>query len=68
MVLIGPPFFLLLRLHFCQASAFPPFIFFPPASCILFHFFCVFIIRRFRFPFGFAFWDEAKTNAETKAN
>ena len=59
-------FFLLLHLHFCEASAFPPVIFVPPASCSLHHPFSLFI-RPFVFLSGFAFWNEAKTKAKTKA-
>ena len=64
-------FFLMMHVHFFKLLLLPCHCFPPPASCILFFIilfasFCIFI-RRFAFPSGFAFWNEAKMKGKTKA-
>ena len=59
-------FFLLLHLHVCQVSAFPPVISFRLQVVFIIH--VAFSSGGFVFPPGFIFWNEAKTKAKTKAN
>ena len=60
-------FFLLLHLHVCQVSAFPPVISFR-LQVVFFIIHVAFSSGGFVFPPGFIFWNEAKTKAKTKAN
>ena len=62
--LVFPP--AALHFRFCQASAFPPVIFFPPASCILHHPFCMFL-RRFCFPLWFCVLERSQNEGKNQS-